>query len=98
MADNLEKQNENNDQEYKGLAMEMLKEIKIQAKRWMVAFFVVLGLWAGTIVLFVWYINQYEFISYDINSGDGGNANYIGNDGDIYNGTSPSENEEEKEQ
>lgn len=32
------------------------------------------------------YINQYDFESYEISTDGGGNANYIGNDGDIYNG------------
>ena len=33
--------------------------------------------------------NQYDHVddySIDLDAGDGGNANYIGNDGDIYNG------------
>lgn len=84
MADKLENQ-EKAEQENNSLAMEMLKEIKIQAKRWMIISFVILVLWAGTIALFVWYINQYDFISYEVYSQDGGNANYIGNDGDINN-------------
>lgn len=97
MADNKDFNKADAEQENKSLAWEMLEEIKLQAKRWMIAFLVVLGLWAGTIALFMWYINQYDFISYDVNSQDGGNANFIGNDGDIYNGTSPSEIEKEKE-
>lgn len=36
------------------------------------------------------FINQYNFESYDISTDGGGNANYIGKDGDIYNGTSKS--------
>ena len=35
--------------------------------------------------------NNYDYVddySVDVDAGDGGNANYIGNDGDIYNGTS----------
>lgn len=39
--------------------------------------------------------NQYDYVdteeySVDLDSGEGGNANYIGNDGDIYNGESNS--------
>lgn len=39
------------------------------------------GMW-----LYEW--NQYEYVATDIDvdSGDGGDANYIGNDGNIYNG------------
>lgn len=40
------------------LATEMLKELKSNAKRWFIAFIVVLVLWFITIGLFVWYINQ----------------------------------------
>ena len=35
--------------------------------------------------------NQYDYVedyTVDVDSDDGGNANYIGNDGDIYNGES----------
>lgn len=37
-----------------------------------------------------------EFDSVIVDSGDGGNANYIGNDGDIINGESGSTQEKEK--
>lgn len=41
-------------------------------------------------VIWVWYINQYDFSSETItveqDGGDGGNANYIGGDGEIANG------------
>jgi hypothetical protein len=39
------------------------------------------GMW-----LYAW--NQYDYISDEVtvDSGEGGNANYIGEDGDIYNG------------
>lgn len=36
------------------------------------------------------FINQYNFESYDLSTEGGGSANYIGNDGDIYNGTNKS--------
>lgn len=68
-----------------GLAIELLKEVKVQTKRWMIAFFTVLVLWFATIGGFVWYLNQYDFESYEVISEDGGNANYVGNDGDISN-------------
>lgn len=101
MADNIEKQSENNEQEYKSLAMELLEELKRQNKRLVAALFTVLVMWLLTIGGFVWYLNQYDFVSYqyDINSSDGGNANYIGNDGDINNyGASESEQTEKKEE
>ena len=40
------------------LALEMLKELKAQSKRWFVSFIIVLMLWFATIGVFIWYINQ----------------------------------------
>lgn len=75
-------------------AMELLKGYSLQAKRWFIAFLVILFMWLTTIVMFVCFINQYDFSSTSeeiiVDSSDGGNANYIGNDGDIYNGYSES--------
>lgn len=34
----------------------------------------------------IWYINQYDFESYEFSTEGGGYNNYIGSDGDIYNG------------
>lgn len=36
------------------------------------------------------FINEYNFESYELSTDGGGNANFIGNDGDIYNGTDKS--------
>ncbi len=47
----------------KNIAMELLTEIRLQTKRWMIAFFTVVILWFATIVGFVWYLNQYDFTS-----------------------------------
>lgn len=74
--------------EEKSLALEILEEVKAQSNRWMAAFFVALGLWAATIAGFIWYIYQYDYANYEVESNDGGNANFIGRDGDITNGTS----------
>lgn len=70
------------------LASEMLKELKLQAKRWFWAFITVLLLWFATIGIFVWYIQLYDYSSevVTIESDNTGNANYIGNNGDITNG------------
>jgi hypothetical protein len=75
------------------LAMELLKELKVQNKRLVVALFTVIILWACTIGGFVWYLNQYDYSSYQLESNDGGNANFIGDDGDITNGERKSETE-----
>lgn len=57
----------------------------------------------GIIFMIMW--NQYDYTdtsdeySVDLDADDGGNANYIGNDGDIYNGTSESNpTQKDKEQ
>ena len=44
--------------EEESLALEMLKELKAQSKRWFISFIIVLMLWFATIGVFIWYINQ----------------------------------------
>lgn len=41
--------------------------------------------------------NQYDYVDdyTEVDSGDGGNANYIGNDGDIHNGEDNTQTEEQ---
>lgn len=53
---------------------------------------------------FIWYLSQYDFVSNEEVTLDGasGNANYIGKDGAIYNGTGfstqvPDTNQEERQ-
>lgn len=96
IENNTETNKENNEQETESLAMELLKELKLQNKRLVIALFVVLGLWTLTIGGFIWYLYQYDFTTYEIASDGGGNANYIGNDGDIYNGQSASTEKNQK--
>ena len=43
--------------EQNSLATELLHELKASAKRWFIAFLVVLGLWFATIGAFIWYIS-----------------------------------------
>lgn len=58
-------------------------------KLWTVILTLIVLLFASNIV-WIWYINQYDFSSETItveqDSTDGGNANYIGGNGDIANG------------
>lgn len=75
--------------------LELLSEIKRQSKRWMIAFFVVLALWATTIAGFVLFLNQYEFESYT-QDGSGYNNINTGEQGDIVNGAEIPKNEKEK--
>lgn len=86
------------EQENKSLAMELLDELKTQNKRLIRVLWLVLLLWAATIGSFILYINQYEYATYNIDSQDGGNASFIGNDGDIYNGEYPGKNENKEKQ
>lgn len=86
------------EQEEKGIAMELLGELKTQNKRLATILIIVICLWFATIGGFVWYLNQYDFSSYTVDSQDGGNANYIGNDGDITNGESSGNQEGKEEQ
>lgn len=43
--------------ENESLATELLHEIKAQAKRWFIAFIIILLLWFATIGAFLWYIS-----------------------------------------
>jgi len=68
-------------------ATEMLHILKIQNKRlfiiWLVTFIAFIGLLGYTI----WLLNQYEYVDESvIQENEDGYNNYIGNDGDIYNG------------
>ena len=75
------------------LATELLHEIKASAKRWFIAFCIMVGLEVATIIGFMWYISlPTEDVA--IENSDG-NANYIGNDmnGDINNGEDTSNKE-----
>lgn len=62
-------------------------------KRFIIAFLIVIALWFSTIGMFVLYLNLYDFESYeiDLSTDGGGDANFIGQDGDIYNGKGHSE-------
>ena len=57
------------------LALELLKDSSKRNKRTFTVLLVVIFLWFATIVGFVWYINQFDFISEYTNTTDnGGNA------------------------
>lgn len=69
------------------LAMELLKGYSSQAHRWFIAFVIVLCMWFGTIGGFIWFLNQYNFESYEY-SQDSQGINNINNHigGTVYNG------------
>lgn len=70
-------------------AWHMIEQLGQQNRRMFIALITVLALWAGTIGGFIWYLYQYDFETYYVDA-DNGPANYIGNDGDIFNGESSS--------
>ncbi len=43
--------------EHETLASELLHELKMQSKRWFIAFIVALVLWFATIGVFIWYVS-----------------------------------------
>ena len=68
------------------------RELARVNKRLFISLILVIILWFSTILGFVIYLNQYDFTSetvttqnetITVDSGDGGTANYIGNNGDI---------------
>ena len=58
-----------------------------------VLIFAIIGICTGFLV----YLSQFDYESYEVSTEGGGNANYIGNDGDINNGTGYSSSQTEKE-
>lgn len=71
------------------LAMELLKEQRTNAKRWFIAFIVVLGLWFATIGGFITYLSiPSEVSSVEQQIDDSDNNSVIG--GDYYVGSTES--------
>lgn len=76
-----------------GIALELLKELKSQNaiadnhnKRLCILVGVLIALFAGVSIYHEYQWSQFETVVVD--SKDGGNASYIGRDGDVMNGTS----------
>lgn len=78
---------------HEGTVVRMERQIK---RLWIALIVAIVAIFACNIA-YLWYLNQYDFVSYEVSSSDGGNANYIGQDGDIYNGESESEKESQEE-
>ncbi len=72
-----------NEQEEKGLAMEMLGELKNTITAQWILIVILIVLLAGTNIYHVWQWSQFDTVVVD--SGQGGNAGYVGNDGDVNN-------------
>ena len=75
------------DEEGTTLATELLQELKASARRWFIAFLIMLGIEIATIAGFLWYISLPVDETVSVEN-DEGNANYIGGDlrGGLYNG------------
>ena len=78
------------------LASELLREVKLSARRWFIAFCIMIALEIATIADFMWYMSlPVDEVTIE---NDSGNANYIGNDlnGDLNNGENSEETESGK--
>lgn len=67
------------DKEGMTLASEILAELKASARRWFIAFLVMLGIEVATIAGFLWYISLPVDETVQVEN-DEGNANYVGGD------------------
>lgn len=82
------------EKEERGLAMELLSELKNTIRKQWILIVILIVLLAGTNVYHIYQWAQFDTIVVD--SGDGGNAGYVGNDGDVNNygkDSSPQETE-----
>lgn len=75
------------------LATDLLSMLKKQLRTLWVIIILLLVALVGTNMAWLWVFQSYDYVTVDSN-GDAP-ANYIGNDGDIYNGTSESKEKEQ---
>ncbi len=75
------------------LATDLLSMLKKQLRALWVIIILLLVALVGTNMTWLWVFQSYDYVTVDSN-GDAP-ANYIGNDGDIYNGTSESKEKEQ---
>lgn len=83
------------DKEGTTLATEIFLELKNSARRWFIAFLIMVGVEIATVAGFLWYISLPVEEGVVVENDDG-NANYIGGSvgGDVNNGTGDSLQEE----
>ncbi len=85
------------DEEGTTLATEILQELRASARRWFIAFLVMLAIEVFTVSGFLWYLSLPVDETVSVENEDG-NAMYIGNrnalEGGVYNGTDNSEETE----
>jgi hypothetical protein len=74
------------DEEGMTLATEILQELKASARRWFIAFLIMLGIEIATVSGFLWYLSLPVDETVTVENEDG-NANYVGGNvsGDITN-------------
>ena len=75
----------------------MLNKEDRQQKRLVIVIILLIVLLVGSNLAWLYAWNQYEYVETDaveLDAGDGGNANYIGRNGRIINGTSESDENE----
>ena len=83
------------DEERMTLATEILQELKTSARRWFIAFLVMLGIEIATVVGFLWYLSlPTEEYTIDQNTDTGGDNYAVG--GDYSNGAAEDNIQEEK--
>lgn len=86
------------------IAFERMQSKDERNDRWRnIIIILLIILLVATNAMWLWAWNQYDYVetedySIDLNADDGGNANYIGNDGDIYNGKGNSNQAKKTEQ
>lgn len=97
LREDMENRDNVKEKEDKGIAMELLGELQNTIRKQWILIVILIILLAGTNIYHIYQWSQFEAVVVD--SGDGGNAGYIGNDGDVNNygeGSSPQKEESEK--
>lgn len=89
--------NNNKDISYIVFEGEMARSERHIKRLWITVIVTILLLAACNIAWII-YIHQFDVESYQVSTEGGGNANYIGNDGDITNGESNGSSQDAQEQ
>lgn len=80
-----------------GFQMNLVQILKLVIIGWLITIIVAFIMYQVQDASWKNYLSQYEMESYSLSTEGGGNANYIGQDGDIYNGTSESAKNDKEE-
>lgn len=79
----------------------MLEKEDRQQRRMVIIIILLIVLLVASNVIWIYYWNQYDYVEtetqqIDIDGGDGGNANYIGGNGEIVNGSDKSDEDQDE--